>query len=139
MSRKVARDTLYKILFASRFYDDLDVKPDFFALLDLANYSKENLEQSDIEYIQTSFNNIMKNVEQLKEQVMAKIDRYSAERIYPADLTALILGVYELNQKDIPPKVVINEIVNLVKKYSTEKSTRFVNGVLGSFVKEKNE
>jgi N utilization substance protein B len=52
----------------------------------------------------------------------------------------LRIGLYELeNSKDVPPKVVINEAVELAKGFGGDNSSKFVNGVLGTLLRERDE
>ena len=53
------------------------------------------------------------------------------------DRNLIRLGVWELTNSDTPPKVVIDEAIELAKQFSTEQSPAFVNGVLDSVLKEK--
>jgi N utilization substance protein B len=54
------------------------------------------------------------------------------------DRTILRLGMYELQfERDVPPKVVINEAVELAKAFANENSSKFVNGVLGTFYRQQ--
>ena len=63
--------------------------------------------------------------------------RWQFSRLSPVDRSILRLAVYQLkNCPEIPPKVVINEAIELAKKYSTEKSGPFVNGVLDAVLKK---
>jgi len=58
-------------------------------------------------------------------------------RLSPVDKSILRLAVYQLKFcPDIPPKVVINEAIELAKKFSTDKSPAFVNGVLDAILKK---
>ena len=62
--------------------------------------------------------------------------RWQFSRLSPVDKSILRLAVYQLKfRPEIPPKVVINEAIELAKKYSTEKSGPFVNGVLDAILK----
>ena len=54
------------------------------------------------------------------------------------DRAILRLAVYELGNADTPPKVVIDEAIELAKEFSTEQSPAFVNGVLDAVLKERN-
>ena len=56
-----------------------------------------------------------------------------------ADRATLRLGVWELQNTPTPPKVVINEAIELAKEYGTADSARFVNGVLDAVLKEREE
>jgi len=63
--------------------------------------------------------------------------RWQFSRLSPVDRSILRLAVYQLKHcPDIPPKVVINEAIELAKKYSTEKSGPFVNGVLDAVLRK---
>jgi transcription antitermination factor NusB len=63
--------------------------------------------------------------------------RWQFSRLSPVDRSILRLGVYQLKYcPEIPPKVVINEAIELAKRYSTEKSGPFVNGVLDAILKK---
>ena len=60
------------------------------------------------------------------------------DRISKVDLSILKLAIYEIKYKEIPFKVVINEAVELAKKYGEDSSKNFVNGILASVVKVDN-
>ena len=68
---------------------------------------------------------------------MANEDK-KLERINKVNLTLLKLGIYEMLYSKLPYKVVINEVVELSKKYGDDNSKSFVNGVLASVVKKNN-
>ena len=77
-----------------------------------------------------------------REEADAIITKYSAgwslERMPNADRNILRLAIYEiLHRSDIPQSVSINEAVELAKQYSTQDSAKFINGILGSFVRER--
>lgn len=61
---------------------------------------------------------------------------WDVDRIARVDLSILRMALYELLHLDTPPAVVINEAVELAKRYSTEDSGRFVNGILGRVYRE---
>ena len=61
---------------------------------------------------------------------------YTIDRLYKVDLAIIILAVIEVKYvKETPKEVVINEAVELAKKFSTEKSPKFINGVLADILK----
>ncbi len=65
------------------------------------------------------------------ELIVASTIKWQFSRLAPVDRSILRLAVYQLKFcPDIPPKVVINEAIELAKKFGTEKSGAFVNGVL---------
>jgi transcription antitermination factor NusB len=80
------------------------------------------------------------NLEQCDEPIIASTIKWQFTRLSPVDKSILRLAVYQLKFcPDIPPKVVINEAIELAKKYSTDKSPAFVNGVLDAILKKLNK
>jgi N utilization substance protein B len=75
------------------------------------------------------------HVEELDAAIAARAKGWSIDRMPVLDLNVLRLGAYELaHRPDVPVAVVIDEAVELVKRFSTDDSGRFVNGVLSSLV-----
>jgi N utilization substance protein B len=71
------------------------------------------------------------------EQITSSIIKWQLSRLSMVDRSILRLAVFQLNFcPDIPAKVVINEAIELAKKYSTDKSSAFVNGVLDAVLKK---
>ncbi|MCL5278910.1 MAG: transcription antitermination factor NusB [Planctomycetes bacterium] len=79
-------------------------------------------------------------VAECDELIAGATIRWQFSRLSPVDRSILRLAVYQLKDcPEIPPKVVINEAIELAKKYSTEKSGPFVNGVLDAVLKKLRE
>lgn len=77
------------------------------------------------------------NLTQCDELITDSTIRWQFSRLSPVDKSILRLAVYQLKFcSDIPPKVVINEAIELAKKFSTERSGPFVNGVLDAVLKK---
>lgn len=77
------------------------------------------------------------NLQECDERITASTIKWKFKRLSPVDRSILRLSVYQLKFcPDIPPKVVINEAIELAKKYSTDKSPGFVNGVLDAVLKK---
>ena len=76
-----------------------------------------------------------------KAEIDAIIKKYSKnwelDRMNKVDVSVLRLAMFELSHSDIPPSIVINEAIELAKKYSTAESAKFVNGILGAYVKDR--
>ena len=89
------------------------------------------------EYMQSTVLGIQTNQEEILQQIEKNLKAdWKIERISKIDLAILKLAIYELKYTDIPFKVVINEAVELAKKYGEDTSKNFVNGVLASVVKQ---
>ena len=86
-------------------------------------------------------NELAEQVLSKKELIDAKIavaaPAWPIDKLNRIDLAILRLAVYELDNSDTPPKVVIDEAVELAKEFGGESSSSFVNGVLGTIYKEK--
>ncbi len=83
---------------------------------------------------------IVKNLKKIDTLIQKYAPRYPLKKIAKIDLSILRLSVYELViEKKHPPKVVIDEAVTLAREFGNEKSYSFVNGVLGSVLKDSNK
>jgi N utilization substance protein B len=76
------------------------------------------------------FEGAAKDVSALDAVIVKHADNWRFERLAAIDRAILRLAVHEMNATDTPPKVVLNEAVDLAKKFSSEESGAFVNGVL---------
>lgn len=79
---------------------------------------------------------ILAKKEQIDETLAAVVENFSPERIDPVDRAILRLGTYELLHAGTPPKVAMNESIELAKRFGTTDSKRFVNGVLDKIAKQ---
>jgi len=77
------------------------------------------------------------NLAQCDELIASSTIKWQLSRLSPVDKSILRLAVYQLKfSPDIPAKVVINEAIELAKKFSTDKSPAFINGVLDAVLKK---
>jgi len=77
-----------------------------------------------------------KNLSICDDMIKSAAIRWEMSRLNQVDKSILRISVYQLKFcKDIPPKVIINEAIELAKKFSSEQSPGFVNGVLDSILK----
>ncbi|MBP3290820.1 MAG: transcription antitermination factor NusB [Clostridia bacterium] len=127
--RKIARETVFKLLFEHSFLNERN--DDGIELLMLA----DDFTEDDKDYIKRTYDGVILSADSLKEKISARLENYRIERLYRPDLIVLMLATYELERGDAPDKVVINEAVDLAKRYGTEKSGKFVNGVLAKMIK----
>ena len=81
------------------------------------------------------FEGAAKDAATLDETIAKHAENWRIERLAAIDRAILRLAIYELQGAETPPKVVLNEAVELAKKFSSEESGAFVNGVLDSFHK----
>lgn len=94
--------------------------------------------EADRAYISRILDGVLSHVTELDEKISAASVNWSLERIAKVDLTILRLATYEiLYEDDVPGSVAINEAVELANRYSEPSSGRFINGVLGTILRNK--
>lgn len=149
MGRIVARETAFKLIYEylfnkeaeiSAFFraGDIEVKEDEGNLVVLDEDKNISVTDEEKEYAILVFNAVVNNYDELVNIIDIHIKGFNINRVYKLDLAILLMAVAEIKilQKDIP--LIINESVDIAKKYSTDKSPAFVNGVLGGYVKSLN-
>lgn len=88
-------------------------------------------------YARNLLNTTLEKKDHLLELVKPKLKNWDADRIAQLDMIVMEMGVAELLYfETIPPKVTINEYIDIAKEYSTAQSGQFVNGILDSIHKE---
>lgn len=80
---------------------------------------------------------ILKQKVKIDKLIAAAAPEWPVDKLNKIDLAILRLAVYELENGDTPPKVVIDEAVELAKEYGSESSSSFINGVLGTIYKDE--
>lgn len=98
---------------------------------------KDNFD--DIDFVNDLVDGVMENQAQIDDQVRPAAPEWPIEQIAKVDITILRLALYELMLKrEVPPKVVINEAVELAKAFGGPNSSKFVNGVLGTIYRQSD-
>lgn len=89
-------------------------------------------------YITRVLDGVLNHLDELDEIIQKASPRWSVARMPKVDLTVLRLATWEiLHEEDVPGSVAISEAVNLATRFSEPTSGRFVNGVLGAILREK--
>ena len=129
--RTAARETLFKLIYEYTVRGERD---DF-----TLSVFCHGMTDDDTEYIKSAYDGILSRADKLKEKIASLSDGFAIDRIYKVDLAILMVATYEiLYRSDIPCPVSANEATKLAEKYSTDKSRAFVNGVIASVIKEKD-
>lgn len=131
MGRKVARESTMKLLYQMDINDDFSQK-------ELNIFLENNeLKSDEIEYIKEVVKGINENIEEIDSYIEKYSQGWKIKRIAKIDLAVLRIAIFEIMHKeDMPPQVSINEAVDVSKKYSTDESSKYINGLLGTFLKE---
>ena len=123
MKRTSARELAFKTIYSKFFNPEVDNDLD-------------EAETDGLEFTTKILKSFAENYTEINEIISSNLKGYTIERLYKIDLAIITLAVIELKfLKENPKEVVINEAVELAKKYSTDKSPRFINGVLADIVK----
>ena len=92
----------------------------------------------DIDFIKNLVNGVTAHATELDLKLQPVAPEWPIDQIARMDRIVLRIGLYELeNEADVPPKVVINEAVELAKAFGGDNSSKFVNGVLGTLLRER--
>ena len=76
------------------------------------------------------FEGAVKDTSAIDELIVKQAENWRLERLAVIDRAILRLAIYEMRSTDTPPKVILNEAVELAKKFSSEEAASFVNGIL---------
>lgn len=127
MNRRELREQIFKMLFRIEFHDEASMKEQFeLSAEEVAKATPEN--QS---YMEKKCEDVMNRLSDIDALINEASHGWKTSRMGKVDLTLIRLAVYEMKYEDeIPVGVAINEAVELAKKYGTDESSSFVNGIL---------
>ena len=131
MNRSAIREQAFKLIYSLEIQKQENLEEQIDLYIESNNITDNNAQ----EYIKDAILGIENN----KEEILKSIEKnlksdWKLERISKIDLAILKLAIYEIKYKEIPFKVVINEAVELAKKYGEDSSKNFINGILASVV-----
>lgn len=133
MSRRLAREELFKLIFESELKEDRLEK----IYLEYIKRSKDdNLELNEevVKFLSKYSKGIDEHEYDVLKTIEDNMEGWTFERIGTVEKSLLKLAVYELKYEDTPKEVVINEVVEIAKKFGDIKSYEFINGVLAKIV-----
>jgi N utilization substance protein B len=118
------------MLFRLEFHGESDMAEQ----IELYTADLNELSDEETVYLKDKCSGIIAHVQELDEAINKASKGWKTTRMGKVDLTLLRLAVYEIRyEEEIPYKVSVNEAVELAKKYGTDSSQAFVNGVLSNF------
>jgi len=135
LSRIIALQSLYEYDFRNSL-DMSDLKTDMQEILDrnIAVYSQA-LEEPD--FTLDLVTGTQKNIAKIDALIAPAAPEWPIDQIAKVDKSILRLAIYELIfKKEVPPKVAINEAVELAKSFGGDNSSKFINGVLGTIYRQ---
>ena len=137
MSRSLAREIAFKALFQLEFNSGEDEDKEFYENLaiDTVINSGKKISQENCLYVNQVVKSTRAKLEEIDEIISAHLKKgWTIQRLATVDRNILRLSVYEIKfaEKTIPKGIIINEAVEIAKKYGTDTSGRFVNGILAA-------
>ncbi len=141
MKRSKVREIVLKALYACEIGNN-DPETIFEYILQEEKKLNDSKE-SKLAFGKALLNGVINNIEKLDNMLGSYTIEWKLARIDAVDRNILRMGLYEmLFDNDIPNAVVLNEVIELAKKYGTNDSSRFINGILGKInndLDRKNE
>ncbi len=124
------RETVFKVIFQSEFTGD---DPEDIVEEHMKEWFDEKLRGDTLRYVR----GIKSHRGEIDRIVSSKLENWTMDRLSAVDRNILRLGTYELlYEMDVPIEVTIDEMIEIAKKYGTDNSGKFVNGVLDRIAKE---
>ena len=135
LSRSIAMQSLYEWDFSGKADEKLKEITE-------RNIIEFGPGMEDVEFIWQLVNGVSGKISQLDDIISKSAPQWPIEQITIVDRNVLRLGLFELlfaKKEEVPPKVAINEAIELAKTFGGESSGKFVNGVLGTVYRELGE
>jgi transcription antitermination protein NusB len=131
-SREIAMTLLFEMSINKEDYNEI--------ICNFKEHTEMDLTDADMDYVARTLKGVQENVKVIDSTIEQHLINWKLYRLSKIDLAILRTSTYEiLFETDIPNRVAVNEGIELAKKYSEEKSFQFINGVLGSMIKENND
>lgn len=136
LGRIIALQTLYEQDFRREAGDDSWHDPEILS----RNIGRYKEMVDDIDFISKLVEGVIEHASQLDVKLQVVAPEWPINEIARMDRMVLEIGLYELeNESDVPAKVAINEAVELAKAFGGDNSSKFINGVLGTLLRQREE
>ena len=124
--RRNAREVAFKLVFEYTFNNEEN--------RDMFEEHTQELLPDDVSYVSEVYFGVISHYDELVEHIKTNTQNFAFDRIFKVDLALLLLALYEIiYMEKIPYKVSVDEALSLSEKYSTEKSSNYINGILAKF------
>lgn len=131
MSRKIAREVTMQALYQI----ELNGYKSYEEILDFIMTS--SIKQSEDTYVKLVIDQCLLHKNTIDERISKHLKNWTVDRLSKVDLSILRLAITEIFYvEEIPENVSVNEAVNLAKKFSDEEASSYINGVLGSVIRD---
>lgn len=150
MTRRELREHVFMLLFLSEYHPPEEMEEQlsfYFEGMTLPDETEPETrykllltpEGADAEQVKARFQGVVSHKTEIDEILSASTSGWKLDRLGKVELMLLRLAVFEMKfDEDIPDKVAINEAVELAKKYGSDASSGFINGVLAKLAKQED-
>lgn len=140
MARENAMRVLYQIFLYKKNKIEYTVENTINEYMD--NMPLEDRKTINIEFLKELVEGVLNNIDDIDKEISKYLENWTIDRLGLTDQAIIRISVYELLYTDTPNLVCINEAIELSKKYSDEKVSKMINGVLDKIyheVEDKSE
>jgi len=134
MNRHYARVIAMQVLYESDFNSNPGIEEILKRHLDNLDLSGEN-----VDFVSELVGKTSAKKEEIDKLIVNVAPEWPIEQVATIDRNILRLAIYELTYTETPPKVIINEAIELAKTFGSEASSKFINGVLGTVYKKSDK
>jgi len=134
MNRHYARVIALQALYEADFKVEKD-----FGLIVKRHIENLELEGENIDLITELIDKTSRNIDKIDKTIESEAPEWPIDQVAIIDRNILRLAICELEHFNTPPKVVINEAIELAKTFGSETSSKFVNGVLGTVYRKSSK
>jgi N utilization substance protein B len=133
--RRRAREAALQVLFQKEFVTDMDTATSLAYFRDQLDFPADSWS-----YAEQLLNGVEKHKTEIDALITSKSQNWKISRMAPVDLNLLRIATYEIrfSNDEVPPKVAINEALEIAKRYSGTDSAQFINGLLDEILKARS-
>ena len=144
MNRSKLRENIFKLLYTAEFQEKEEMPQQMSLYFTYSDDNDEDEEvtvsEKDQTYMEEKYHHVTEHIPEIDEMLNRTSEGWKTTRMGKVDLAILRLAVYEMKfDEDVPVGVAINEAVELAKGYDEPETVRFINGILGSFMRSRGE
>lgn len=138
-NRTITREKTMTILYQIFLYNKNKINYTLDEIIDelMEEIDIEDRKKIDIEYLKELVSGVLDNIHDIDSRIEKYLENWNLERLGLTDQAIIRIAVYELLYTDTPDLVCINEAIELSKKYSDEKVSKMINGVLDKIYHER--
>ena len=140
-NRTVTRESAMAILYQIFLYKKNKINYDVEEVINeyLESIEIEDRKKINIDFLKELINGVLDNIKDIDKNIEKYLENWAIDRLGLTDQAIIRISVYELLYTDTPNLVCINEAIELSKKYSDEKVSKMINGVLDKIYHEVQE